>query len=410
MKVTVEKIDDINIILSGKIKNTIIEKRFSDSKKILADEITDEALQEKVESEILQEFIDAGLSEANINVENILGQPGFRKYEKQGDSIYYEIEISTNPYIDVNIEYSDIIPSYTKPDVTQSDIETKLKELALQQAPFTKIKEPKAIQIGDVALIDFEGFVDSKSFEGGSATNFKLKIGSDSFIPGFEEQLIGMNYGEERSIKITFPDDYISPDLASKETTFVVKLHEIQEQIAMTIDNDFAKKVLNDSNINLDTLKEKLKEQMASQALSALYKTTLKPKLVEGLLSKFNFTLPNNIIEQEIDANVRALLQTMDKEELEQQKSDKEKFQQLRDSVREKARDSIKTALIIEALAKQKCIIVDDNEVIEALKHQANLIGQDSEKLVKHYEDNNLLTSVKIGLTEDKLIGALLEL
>ena len=414
MKVTAEKIDDINIIISGTVSNESTAKRVAElkekavKKETKPEDMSDEKFQEDAEGEILKEFIQLGLKDANIDIENVLGQPGFRKYEKRDEHIYIELAISTSPEIDTNVDYSDIIPSFTKPVAPEAEVQAKLEEMAIQQGTFDAIATPRTTQNNDMTLIDFEGFVDGVTFEGGSAEKFTLKIGSDSFIPGFEEQLIGMEYGEEKTITVSFPDDYQSTDLAGKEAQFKVKLHEIQEQKALATDDAFAKKILNDENATLDVLKSKLGDQITSQALSQLYMDELKPKLIEGLLTKFDFTLPNNIVEQEIDAKVNEKVQTMTEEENEVLKKDKEKFHAVRESVREAAQNTIKAALIIEALAKKEGLEADEQELNAALYYQAMMSGQDATELVEYYKENNLMHSARMGLTEDKLFGMIL--
>lgn len=411
MKVTVERVDDVNFIIKGTAENSLVLEKVAALKKAaqdLQEDASDEKLEQQAATQVFKEFIAAGIEEAGIGMKNLLGQPGLKKYEKQGDDIYFEVELATVPQINTDIEYADIIPSFTKPKATPEAVEAKLAEFMQQQAPFIKIEEARAVAAGDVALIDFKGFVDGEAFEGGSAEKFKLKIGSGSFIPGFEDQVIGMQYGQEKTITVTFPNDYQSKDLAGKETKFEIKLHEIQEQKAQTPDDAFAQSILNDTAATVETLKSKLADQVISQALTELYNSELKPQLIEGLLSKFDFTLPNNIVEQEIDAKVREKLHYLSKEEQTQYIEDKEKFLALRDSVRQEARDGIKIAMIVEVLAEKEGVTVDEQEVISALSYQAMMTGQDAQALVKYYQDNNLMHSAKLGLTEDKLFGKIL--
>ncbi len=417
MKVEVEKIDDINIIISGVIEDVMTQKKVTQLKEQAKiekqendEDLSDEAFQQKAESAVLTEFIEAGLAKINVDVEEILGQPGFRKYEKRDNGLYLEIAIATNPTIDTNVDYSDIVPTFTQPDAAQEDIEAKLLEMTAQHGTFESIENPKPAENGDVAVIDFEGFVDGVPFEGGSAEKFNLKIGSNDFIPGFEEQMIGMEYGEERTITVTFPEDYQSTDLAGKESEFKVKLLEIQEQKPAVADDAFAQKVLNDKEATLDMLKSKLADQIQSQALSKFYNDTLKPLLVKGLLDTFEFTLPANIVEQEIDAKVTESMQQMSEEERIAFTKDKEKFPALREALRKEAEATIKKALIVDALAKKEGLEVDDHEIQSALYYQAMMSGQDAQELLKYYEENNLMTAAKMGLTEDKLFGKMLKL
>lgn len=441
VKVEVQKLDDINLILSGEVNHSEIEsnvqrlkieaeKQKEETKKELKNEMREdkpieeaeeamvddllngankeEKLQRDAEGMVLQAFIEKGLEVAAIPVEDILGQPGFKKYENTQNGIYLEIQISTAPKIDTDIEYMSAVPTFTKPQASAAEVEAKLSELAQQQAPFVAIETPKAVENGDVVVIDFEGFIEDVAFEGGSAEKFNLRIGSNTFIPGFEAQLIGMVYGEQRNIEVTFPSDYSSPDLAGKQSIFKVKLHEIQEQKALAADDALAQKVLSDPKATLAQLRSKLADKVNAEALSTLYTETLKPELIKGLLAKFDFTLPNNVVEQEIDAKIAEKTQTMSQEQQKVYQTDKEKFHSLRESLRGEARDSIKTALIVDALAKKEGIDIDEQEILSALYYQAMVSGQDAQELVKYYKENNLMTSAKMGLTQDKLFGQML--
>jgi trigger factor len=128
------------------------------------------------------------------------------------------------------------------------------------------------------------------------------------------------------------------------------------------------------------------------------------------LVKKFDFALPNNIVEQEVDAKVNAKAQTMDEKELETYKTDINKLDELRTSVREEARDSVKATFIVDALAKVEGIKVDDNEVSQAIYYEAMRSGQQAEEVIKYYQDNNLLPAVKMGMIEDKLFGKMIGL
>ena len=424
MEITVEKLDDINMIISGTVANEVTEAKVArlkaedESKAENADtaEVIDTALdnmdvdkfQRDAEGEMLKEFIEAGMKEANVAIDDILGQPGFRKYEQREEGIYLEVEIATSPVVDTSVDYSDIIPVYERPMASLDDVQIKLEEIAEQQAILKAIEMPRAVENNDMTVIDFEGFLDGVAFEGGSGEKFSLKVGSNSFIPGFEAQMIGMEYGEEKTISVTFPEEYESEDLAGKEVQFKVTLHEIQEKKIMEINDALAQRILGDEKAELETLKTNLAQKIVSQELSNLYNEVLKPKLIQGLISKFDFTLPNNVVEQEIDAKVNDKAQRMGREEYALYKDDKEKFQELRNSVRQEAQDSIKSALIVDAIATEKGILADEQEVMSALYYQAMMTGQDAEELVKYYKDNNLMTSAKMGLTEDKLFGQML--
>ncbi|HFQ60886.1 MAG TPA: trigger factor [Epsilonproteobacteria bacterium] len=427
MKVTVKKVDDANIIVSGVLDSDAIDANIEKLAKQAAKEIKvdgfragkvpvavvkqmhGEKLAQDAEGEALRELIDAGLAEAKISAADMLGQPGFKKYEKTDKGIEVEVEISTRPNIDTK-GYMDAVPSFKKPKAAKKDVDAKLKEMAEEQAPFEKIARKRAVKDGDMTVIDFEGFVDGVAFDGGKAEKFNLKIGSGQFIPGFEEQIIGMKYEEEKDVVVNFPKEYQAAELAGKEATFKVKLHEIQEQKAAEIDDALAQKLLNDEKATLKELTEKVEAQVETAALSKVYNEEIKPKLVEALVKKFDFALPNNIVEQEIDAKINAKAQEMSEDELAEYKDNEKKINELRDSVREDATASVKATFIVDALAKEENITVDDQEVSQAIYYEAMMSGQDPQQVIKYYEENNLLPAVKMGMIEDKLFGKMLGL
>jgi len=411
-KINIEKVDDINIILTGVIQANLLENKTSELKsKAPKDNTQDDTFfQREAEAQVLQAFIKIGMKKADIQQDDILGQPHFKKYEKEGKDLHLEILLATKPVIDTNVNYMDVAPSFQMPKANPKTVESKLSLLAKQQAPYTPIEKPRAAQNGDFIDIDFDGHLNGRALASASEEHYKLRVGSKSFLPGFEEQMIGMHVNERKVINITFPQDYKAKELAGKKTTFNVLLHEIREQIPLNVNDDLAQKVLKEGKATLATLKEKMAEQIVAQAFSNTYATTLKPKIIKGLLSKFDFTLPNNVVEEEIDAKVNEKAQAMSKEEQLAYKKDDTKFTALRDSLREEAKDSIKAALIVDALGKKENITVSEEEIISTLKYQALKQGQNADDFVEYYQENNLMTSVRVGLIEDKLFSKILGL
>ena len=428
MKVAVNKADDANVIVSGTIENSAIEANINKmaikaGKEIKVDgfrkgkvpahvvkKLHGDRLAQDAEGEVLKDLIDAGIKEAGINPSDILGQPTFKKYDKKDSGIEVEVEVSIRPVF-VAEGHMDVLPAFEKPVASDKAIEERLTEIAAQQSPFEKIKRKRAVKDGDMTVIDFEGFVDGVAFDGGKAEKFNLKIGSNQFIPGFEEQLIDMKYEEEKTVTVTFPTEYPSADLAGKEAEFKVTLHEIQEQVPAELNDELAKKLLQgEENATLELLKEKVKMQIESAELSKIYNEDLKPKLVEALVEKFDFALPNNIVEQEIDARINARAREMSEEELNTFKDNQDKIEALREEVRADAVASVKATFIVDALAKKEEVTVNDQEVSQAIYYEAMMSGQDPQQVIKYYQDNNLLPAVKMGMIEDKLFGKMLGL
>ena len=428
VEVTAKKIDDANVSVEAKIAKEKIDEKVNKlakeaGKQVKVDgfrkgkvpvsvvkNLYGEKLQQDAESEALREVLDQGNKELDIKSESILGEPIFKRYEKTDNGIEVEMEISLRPEFEPE-GYEEIVPTFEEPTVEEEEKEERLRSLIEAQAPFEKISEERALRKDDMAVIDFEGSIDGVVFEGGTAEGFSLRVGSGQFIPGFEDQIIGMMPGEEKVITVTFPEDYNAENLAGKEAEFKVKLVEIQEKTIPELDDELAAKLLQgEENPSVDLLKEKVIEQIRNEKLSKLYNEELKPKLIGAMVEKFDFALPNTIVEQEIDAKVNEKARSMSEEELKEYKENAEKLEELRNELRADAIDSVKATFIVDAVARKEGIDVSDQEVSQAIYYEAMMSGQDPQQVIKYYQENNLLPAVKMGMIEDKLFSKLLGL
>ena len=427
MNITAVKSDTANILITAKIDSATIEKNINKIAKQLAKtqqvdgfrkgkvpvkiikKMYGEKLQQEAESDALGEIIEYAKKELNIKNEDIIGEPTFKKYEKNDDgSIDVEMTLSIQPTIEVE-GYEKLAIEYEEPTVEEKEIEEKIDKILEQNSPFKKIKEDRPLQNGDQAVFDFVGKIDGVEFEGGSAEKFELLIGSGQFIGGFEEQMIGMKMGETKDINVKFPEDYQSTELAGKDAIFTITLHTIKAKDEAKLDEEMVKRLLpGDENATVDTIIEQVKEQIKSEKLSKLYNEELKPKLVEALVAEYEFDLPINIVEQEIDAQVNQKAQTMSADELDEYKGNDEKINELRESVREDAKNSVKATFLVDAIAKKEEIVVSDHEVTQTIYYEAMMTNQDPEKIIEYYKENNLLPAIKMGLIEDKLFSKIL--
>jgi len=295
------------------------------------------------------------------------------------------------------------------PKVEDAEVTERLEGLATSQAPFSKIKKSRALKNEDMAVMDFAGSIDGVPFDGGTAEKFSLRIGSGQFIPGFEDQMIGMKMDETKTVTVTFPESYGAANLAGKEANFEVILHEIQIKEVPAIDDELAKKLLHGAEgASLEMLKDKIKDQLEREKISKLYNDELKPKIVDALVAKYTFALPNNIVEQEIDGKINQRASQMSEEELNGYKENPETIETLRAEVREEAEMSVRATFAVDALARKEEVTVNDDEVSQALYYEAVMSGQDPQKVMEYYTQNNLLPAVKMGIIEDKLFGKLL--
>ena len=265
-------------------------------------QIHGERLEQDAQAEALRVLFADSIKDLSIDPQDVIGEPIVTKYEKKEDGkIDVEVRFSIKPNIDLG-DYKALLPEVKEADVSDKEVEDRVMLMASKSAPLEKIARKRALKSGDYAVIDFEGFVDGEAFEGGKAEQYTLEIGSGSFIPGFEDQMIGMKYDETKDIVVTFPQEYQAKNLAGKEATFKVTLHEIQQRGEIELNDELAKKVMpNDKEITLEALKEKVKDQLKSEKLSKLYNEELKPAYLDALISSINFDLPMNVVEQEIN-------------------------------------------------------------------------------------------------------------
>ncbi len=381
----------------GKVPAHVVKARYGDK------------LREDAKNEALREVYEKGLEALKIDQTEIIGEPSVKKFdETENGDIEVEISIATKP--EMKIEgYKELVPDFKVPEVTDEEVQSRIDEMLKSAAPIQKIKEDRPLKEGDYALIDFEGFIDGEAFQGGSAKAYTLQIGSGSFIPGFEDQMIGMKEGESKEIIVTFPEDYHAKEFAGKEATFKVDLLEIQEKaVPADIDEETLKKFLpNEEAPTLELLREKVKEQIEAEKLSKVYNEEVKPKFVEALVEKYEIDLPENIVEQEIDMAFRNALPKMSEEEIKKYTTDVEAAKEKREEYRKDAIDSVKLTFIVDELAKKEEIAVDDQEVMQTLYFEALQSGQDPQQLIKQYEEQGLLPAVKMAIVEDKLFTKL---
>ena len=289
-------------------------------------------------------------------------------------------------------------------NVSDEDIEKEIEAIADKNSRLVTV-EDRAVEDKDVAVIDFEGFVDGVAFDGGKAENHELEIGSHSFIDGFEDQVIGMKVGEEKEINVKFPEKYFSEDLAGKDAMFKVKLHEIKKKELPKIDDEFAKDV--SEYDTLEELKASIrkrdeeenehrakheKEDAAIKAVCDNAEVDIPSGMIETELSRIMQDMDMNLSYQGL--NLAKYLQMIGKTE-EDFKKDYE----------EQAKESVKSRLVLEAVSKDAKIEVTDADIAEKLEELAKSYGKSKEDLEKNEE---LKKYVKENLSYEKTIDYIL--
>jgi trigger factor len=382
----------------GKVPVAVVKQRF-------ADKLTEDA-----EAEALRKVLDGGLKELNIANADLIGEPTISKFDKKEDgSIDVEISVAVKPVVDLG-DYKSLVPAVEAKEIDIKEVDARLEEIAKSSAPLEKIARKRAVKDGDYAVIDFEGFVDGVAFDGGKAEKYPLQIGSGSFIPGFEEQVIGMKYEEQKDIVVTFPESYQAKNLAGKEATFKVTLHEIQEKAAPELNDEFAKRMLpGQEDATIDALREKVKEQMKAEAMSKYYREDLKPAYLETLVAKIDFALPNSVVDQEINYALNNKIRAMSEDEISALREDASKVEDMRNELKQDAINSVKATFIIDALSKAENVQVSDQEVMQVLYYEAMQMGQNPQEIVKQYQEAGYLPAIKMSMIEEKVISKLLD-
>lgn len=265
----------------GKVPVHVIKKQYG------------QKLIEDAEAEALRGVLSQGLNELEISNESLIGEPNITKFEKSETAIEVAIKVAMRPAIDL-ADYASFVPDFTKPEISDAAIEERITLFAQSQAPLVDIKRNRAMKKGDVAVIDFEGSIDGELFEGGAAKDFSLELGSGHFVPGFEDQLIGAKREDELVVKVTFPEAYGSDKLAGKDAEFKVKVNQIKVKEDVEINDELAQKLMpGEENASLDELKRQVKLQLENEALGKLYNEELKPQLLDTLVEKLSFDLPD---------------------------------------------------------------------------------------------------------------------
>jgi len=348
-------------------------------------------------NEILQEVYDKELRESNITA---VSYPDLDvKQIGKGQDLIFTAVVQTKPEVKPG-KYKGIEIKKVEYNVSDEDINHELGHMQERNSRMVTVDD-RAVENGDITVIDFEGFVDGKAFEGGKAEGHELTIGSNTFIPGFEDQIIGMKIDEEKDINVKFPEEYFSKELAGKDATFKVKLHEIKKKELPELDDEFAKDV--SEYDTLKELKESIKEKLEKEnEQKAKYAT--EEAAIKAVCDNTEIDIPSGMIETEIDHMEKDMEQRMQYQGLtldmylQMIGKTKEEF---RKEYKDQAKDAVKSRLVIEAVANEEKIEADDKEVDEKIKEMAENYGKTEDELktnesLRNYLKENIKTEKTI--------------
>lgn len=378
----------------GKVPRKIIEMNYG--VEIFYEDAINIALPEAY-NKAIDELEIHPVDQPNVDVEEI----------EKGKPVTVNINVTVKPEVELG-EYKGIEVEKVDYDVTDDIVDEELKTVQEMNARVIDAGDRSAKE-GDLLNIDFEGFVDGEAFEGGKAEGHELEIGSNQFIPGFEEQLVGKNKDEEVDVTVTFPEDYHEESLKGKEATFKVTINEIKEKELPELDDEFSKDVS-----EFDTLEE--------------YKASIREKLEEEYSSKEKTENENNVIDAVVEAAKVDIPEAMVESQLEtelgefdynmrSQGLDLEQYLTITGSTQEDLKEQLKPMaekrvrgdLVLEAIAKEENIEVTEEDIDKRLKEMAETYEEkDKDKFVKDMKKRDL-SFLETAITNQKVIDLLLE-
>ncbi|MGE6525310.1 trigger factor [Bacillus safensis] len=351
----------------GKVPRGLFEQRFG------VESLYQDALDILLPVEYPKAIDEAGIEPVDrpeIDVEKI----------EKGESLIFTAKVTVKPEVKLG-DYKGLNVEKDDTAVTDEDVQEELKGMQNRQAELV-VKEEGAIENGDTVVLDFEGFVDGEAFEGGKAENYSLEVGSGSFIPGFEEQLVGLEAGAEKDAEVTFPEEYHAEDLAGKPAVFKVKIHEIKAKELPALDDEFAKDV--DEEVEtLAELTEKTKKRL-EEAKENEAEGKLREELVAKASENAEVDIPQAMVDTELDRMMKEFEQRLQMQgmnlELYFQFSGQDE-DALKEQMKEDAAKRVKSNLTLEAIAAAENLQVSDEEVEEELSKMAEAYNMPIENI-----------------------------
>ncbi|MEA5112680.1 MAG: trigger factor [Geobacteraceae bacterium] len=375
----------------GKVPQPIIEKYYSD----------------KMESDVLKNLVNETYTKALVEKKIIpVSTPDFESGDlKPGESFSYTVTFETAPKIEVK-DYTGLELEKRKYVPNPEVVDGRIGELREGMAQLKVVEEERTAVDGDFVMIDFKGFLNGVPFERGAAVDYMLQLGSKHFIPGFEEQVVGMAVGATKEVAVTFPAEYGVAELAGKPVTFEVTLKEIKAKELPPLDDDFAK--LFGPYENMDELRERIGEVFEKEELQKI-ENELKDAAVKALIAKHEFDVPEAMVEKQ----QAALIENM-RNNLKSRNLDFAKIGTSEETIRAQSLDvavnQVKGSLLLAAVAEKEGITVEDSELESRIRDVAAEANKDFEEINAIYAANPYAKdTLHMQLREDKVIDFLLK-
>jgi len=375
----------------GKAPRKLIEKHYGEG--IFFEDAINEVCPDAYDEAVKEHNLDP-VDRPSIDIVDI----------ESGKGIVFKAEVTVKPEVKLG-QYNGIEVEKKEYNVTDEDIVKELEALRDKNARIIDVTD-RAVKMGDDTTIDFKGFVDDKEFDGGTAENYKLEIGSGQFIPGFEEQLVGAVIGNEVEVNVGFPEDYRAEELAGKPALFKVTVKEIKEKELLPLDDEFAKDVSEFET--LEELKEDIKKKKTEEA-ERMAKNEFENSVIKKVVENAEVDIPQVMIDSQVDSMIKDF-----DYQLRYQGLDINSYmkymnigeEELKQSYKDMALDRVKTQLVIEAITKAENIEVLDEELQEEIEKTAKQYNQELDKFKKSLKDRDV-EYIKDGVQVQKTIDFL---
>ena len=323
----------------------------------------------------------------------------------KNEGVVYTAEVFVKPEVKLG-EYKGVKAEDVKPQFDEKQVDAEIAGIADRNVRWVDVD--REAKNGDKVIIDYSGSIDGEKFDGGTAENQPLELGSNTFIPGFEEQVVGMKKDDERDITVSFPETYQAEHLAGKDAVFAIKLHEVKEKEMPEIDDEFAQDVSEFDT--LDEYKESIRKRLAEQAEKRA-KTEIENNVLVEVVKNAEIDLPDCMIENQIDNQLRQIEYSLMYQGIKLDdylKMTGTKMEDIRKDYREPAEKSVRTQLVIEAVKNAEGIEATEEQVEEEIKKRAEQYKKDVEEYRKALSDDEM-KYIKENLAYDNTVEFLVE-
>ena len=360
----------------------------------------EESLYQDALNKVLPDAYSAAVKETGIKP---VDQPSIDiKSMEKGQPWTLTAEVAVEPEVKLG-DYKGMEVPEQDTTVSDADVDSEIEKKRQQQAELVLKDEDQAAANGDTVVIDYEGSVDGEKFDGGSANNYSLELGSGSFIPGFEDQLVGHKSGDDVDVKVTFPEDYHAKELAGKDALFKVKVHEIKEKQLPELDDDFAKDVDEDVD-TLDELKDKtrkqLQEQKDNQAKGAIEDAAIEKAVANAEIED----IPQAMLDEDTNRQMQQYLAGMQQQGISPQmyfQITGTKEDDLKKQFANDAAQRVKTNLVLEAIVDDVKLEASEDEIKDEIKDLAKQYGMEEDAVEKALSKDMLSHDIKIKKAVD---------